>query len=437
VDEEVSHAVALHRAGQRAQAGKIYRRVLKSHPDHPDALHFSGLLAHQLGDDKTALASIRRAIALKPDYADAIKNLGNILLGEQEHAEAERCYRRVIELEPQDSTAYSNLGVACRYQGKFEQAIEAGSMATRMAPDRLVPWYNLGNTYKTARKFKEAINCYGQAIRLDPKFSPAHDGLCRSTLMLEQASRFGRITLRKTIRAYQHWLDCEPDSAIALFMLRAVQGEQGLVRAPDEVVRKMFDQFAPNFEHRLEQLEYRVPRLMQDVLHRRLEPTGKLAVLDGGCGTGLCGPVLRPYAARLMGVDLSSGMLALARKTRLYDELIESELTAYLARKKQAFDLVVFADTLCYFGDLAGVIAATAGALRAGGSVVFTVERAAGKGELPPYRLHPHGRYSHTESYVRTVLAAAGLSAIEVEQQTLRLEIGQDVTGLVVAASAT
>lgn len=435
VDKEVSQAVALHRAGQRAQAGKIYRKVLKSHPDHPDALHFSGFLAHQQGNDKAALALIRRAIKVKPDYADAIKNLGNILLGEHEHEEAERCYRRVIELDPQDASAYSNLGVVCRYQRKFDQAIEAGAIATRMAPEELVAWYNLGNTYKTARKFKQAITCYEHVIRLDPKFSPAHDGRCRATLNLEQGARFGRRSLSKTIKAYQQWLDCEPDSAIALFMLEAVKGEKRLDRAPDEVIRKMFDQFAPNFEHRLGQLEYRVPRLVQDVLCRRLEPAGKLAVLDAGCGTGLCGPVLRPYAAQLTGVDLSSGMLALAKKTGLYDQLAEAELTSYLGERKRAFDLVVFADTLCYFGDLSDVIAATAGALRTGGTLVFSVERATGAGEMPPYRLHPHGRYSHSENYVRSLLTATGFSHVEAERQTLRLEVGHDVVGLVVAAT--
>ena len=34
-----------------------------------------------------------------------------------------------------------------------------------------------------------------------------------------------------------------------------------------------------------------------------------LDVLDLGCGTGLCGPLLRPYARALAGVDLSPQML--------------------------------------------------------------------------------------------------------------------------------
>jgi len=260
--------------------------------------------------------------------------------------------------------------------------------------------------------------------------------LCRSTLMLEQGARFRRKKLTRTIKAYQHWLDCDPESAVALFMLRAVKGEQRLDRAPDEVIRKMFDQFAPDFERRLGQLEYRVPELLADTLPQALEPSGGLEVLDGGCGTGLCAPVLKPYAARLTGVDLSAGMLGLAHRTGLYDDLIEAELTTYLAGKHRAFDLVVFGDTLCYFGKLADVFSAAAGALRKGGTLVFSVEWACGGSDQPPYRLHPHGRYSHTDAYVRSALAEAGFSGIQVQRHVLRLEIGREVIGLLVTAAA-
>jgi Flp pilus assembly protein TadD len=87
-DERVREAVALHRQGQRQKADRIYRQVLRAHPGHPDALHFSGLLAHQCGDDETAVLRIRKAIEARPDYADAFKNLGNIMLGLDRFAEA-------------------------------------------------------------------------------------------------------------------------------------------------------------------------------------------------------------------------------------------------------------------------------------------------------------------------------------------------------------
>jgi len=96
----------------------------------------------------------------------------------------------------------------------------------------------------------------------------------------------------------------------------------------------------------------------------KIEKKWKLDVLDGDCGTGLCAPILKPYASRLTGVDLSAGMMVRAKKTKLYEELVESELTAYLTKHPAAFNLAVFSDTLCYFGDLEEVITATAGALR-------------------------------------------------------------------------
>ena len=44
-------------------------------------------------------------------------------------------------------------------------------------------------------------------------------------------------------------------------------------------------------------------------------------ILDAGCGTGLCGPLVAPHAQRLTGVDLSAGMLAQASEKGVYDEL--------------------------------------------------------------------------------------------------------------------
>jgi predicted TPR repeat methyltransferase len=67
-------------------------------------------------------------------------------------------------------------------------------------------------------------------------------------------------------------------------------------------------------------------------------------------------------------------------------------------------------------------------ALRSGGRVVFTVERATD--DVADYHLDLTGRYSHAESYVRQVLAAAGLDSIAVEHVVLRRERGQEVQGL-------
>ena len=435
VEKKFEQALSLHKQGNNAEARKLYRSILKSRPDHPQALHFLGFLSHQSGDSEEAARLMRKSIELQPDYADALKNLGNVLLEMEQFEECENCYRRVIELYPQDPTVYSNLCVALRHQGRFKEAIKAGRDAIRLAPDYMIAWYNLGNACKVARDYKQAIECYEEAVKINPRFSPAHDSLCQSIFRQEKKGYLSRKTWKKSIRAYERWLECEPDSAIAQFMLSAVKGDEDLTRAPDNVIKNMFDRFAPNFEHRLGQLEYRVPDLIRSSLKQSSgEPQGNLSVLDGGCGTGLCAPILRPYASRLTGVDLSAGMMARAAKTSCYDNLFESELTAYLTQHPQAFDLAVFADTLCYFGDLEEVITASGGALQGAGTVLFSVEKIPWKNDPKGYRLHAHGRYSHSQSYIECTLSSAGFSAIECTEETLRMDMGKKVAGLIVTA---
>src|SRR5262249_54322677 len=143
---------------------------------------------------------------------------------------------------------------------------------------------------------------------------------------------------------------------------------------------------------------------------------------------------LKPYARRLVGVDLSSKMLAKAAR-RPYDWLLVHELAAFLHAMPRSFDVVASSDTLVYFGDLHEVLAAAGRALREGGRLVFTLEDAVDEAAASAgYWIHPHGRYSHTEPYVRGALAQADFEAIEIDKTHLRREGSSYVDGLVVSA---
>jgi predicted TPR repeat methyltransferase len=137
-----------------------------------------------------------------------------------------------------------------------------------------------------------------------------------------------------------------------------------------------------------------------------LELSHRFDVLDAGCGTGLCGVVVAPFARRLVGVDMSEGMLAHAKNKNMYHALMKAELTEYLRGNNETFDLIVSSDTLVYFGDLKGIVAAFAGALRPNGLLVFTLEHAVGESEGVDYRLELHGRYSHAQAYVERLLTS-------------------------------
>lgn len=228
----------------------------------------------------------------------------------------------------------------------------------------------------------------------------------------------------------------EPENAIPVHMLAACSGNDIPERASDDYVRTTFDGFAASFDDvLLHRLGYEAPQQLLKVLGPALEASGQMCdILDAGCGTGLCGPLLKPYARSLAGVDLSQGMLVRARARAIYDSLHEEEITRFLAARVAAFDVVASADTLCYFGELLALLQAARGALRAGGWIAFTVER---DDDIETFRLQPHGRYCHARAYVEHALAVAGFKALHVSPAVLRRELGADVNGWVVRARLT
>ncbi len=79
LDEAVSIAILLQQNEQWTAAADIYRSILEVAPDHADALHYSGVLAHQQARSEQAVALIERSLELEPDRADWHSNLGIVL----------------------------------------------------------------------------------------------------------------------------------------------------------------------------------------------------------------------------------------------------------------------------------------------------------------------------------------------------------------------
>jgi len=425
--EALGLAMRLHQSGQIPQAEAAYEAILVAVPALPDALHFLGVLRFQQHRAEEGLALIRRALEIAPDYADAHNNLGNILKERGDRAGARAAYQRVIELNPDHAGAHNNLGVLYRLADELEAAVVAYRRAAELAPGFPDTYFNLGNVLSEMRRFDEAVAAYREALRLNPRHLWSHKQLGMTLY------RLGRNA--EAVEIYRSWLELSPNHPVALHMLAACSGENVPDRAGDSYVRDLFDQFAANFDEHLGHLGYQAPALVAQAVRDSLgEPGGDLVVLDAGCGTGLCGPLVKPYARHLTGVDLSAGMLARAREKGCYDELVEAELTSYLAGLDGAADLIVSADTLVYFGDLSAVLGAAAGALRPGGRLVFSVER---DERDEGFRLDFSGRYCHGEGYLRRVLEEAGLRVSAMVPVELRMEGGHPVAGYIVSACVT
>jgi predicted TPR repeat methyltransferase len=105
-------------------------------------------------------------------------------------------------------------------------------------------------------------------------------------------------------------------------------------------LRERYDEWAADYDTDLEGLAWRAP-------HAGAERCAHFArsgaeILDAGCGTGLVGMSLRDLGQkRLVGIDLSPGMLAHSEATGVYAELHQGSLLERLPFDDDRFGSVV------------------------------------------------------------------------------------------------
>lgn len=425
-DEALDLAIRLHQTNQFEYAEEIYRKLLELEPENPDILHFFGLLRHQRGYAQEGAEWIKKALALTPDYIDAENNLGNIYLQIGEPESAEPYFRRVIELNPQFAAAHGNLGVALKELELFNEAIEYLLKAIDLEPDAAHHYQNLGNVYRNLRHYREAVGMYRKSLALAPFDAEAYRKLSLTFYVMGE--------IEHCIDVLKQWLEYDPENPTALHMYSAYTQSNTPSRASDAYVKQTFDRFAASFDGVLKRLDYQAPFLVQRALQQTEPDPQTWALLDAGCGTGLCGALVRPLVQRLIGVDLSPKMLERAQVRDVYDALFEDELTAFFSQAESAYDAITCVDTLCYFGDLAEVVHSSVKALKPEGWFIFTLEKFEADDPAEEFRLNLHGRYSHTETYLRRLLNAAGFRINAIETEVLRMEGREAVPGMVITA---
>ncbi len=438
----LAQAIALLRAERLEEADLALAQLLRRWPEQSDALHYQGVLRHTQGRTEDGVALIRRALQAAPNDSGAWSNLGNVLLLAGRFDEAAQAYQSAITAasgQPGSSApALNNLCTLHRHRGALVPSEQAARQALEQKPDFADAWYNLSLTLMAQGRINESLIADSQARALWPADKQQRHELIRALLLLGEHGRAAGMV--------REWLQQDPHNPIAQHMLAACEAGVSAAtgtntraaaspeRASDDYVKQVFDAFSNSFDAKLEALNYRAPQwVMQSFATAVGEPRAALRIVDAGCGTGLCGPLLRPYAQHLAGCDLSEGMLRRAKARGGYDVLHAAELTFYLDTQPAAFDAVVSADTLCYFGALEAPLAAAHRCLRPGGWVVFSVE-ALPATSTQSHRLLSSGRYAHAAPYLQQALAATGFEAISLDAVDLRMEAGEPVRGWVVRA---
>jgi len=278
--------------------------------------------------------------------------------------------------------------------------------------------YNLGRLYNDLGRKREDMTSLLLALALKPDFGAALTNLGVIFVGLEMRD--------EAIAVYEKLIEIDHTPEAARHILNSLK-EKTTEAAPIAYVKELYDEFAPHFEERLvNDLCYRVPEKCIEFL-KQLDGQGRTyaAMLDLGCGTGLCGQAFRDVVGAIIGVDLSAAMIEKARLKNIYERLVEDEIITFLEQSAATYELIVAGDVLIYMGKLDQVFRLLPACLARQGRIIFTTEQLDGDS----FTLRPSGRYAHSRSYIRGLARENGLRVLEVKTDTLRQENGQWIMG--------
>lgn len=349
----------------------------------------AGVAAHEAGRFDEAERHFLSSLARVPGRPSTLVNLAATRLQLARPQEALESADQALAAQPDDPDASLHRATALAQLGRHEDALRAFDRLLALAPSLAAAWSHRGGILRELGRLEEAARSFQQAV--------AHGA----------------------------------DPGLHAYYLAAVGAGAAPGSAPAPYVQALFDGYAGQFdEHLVQVLGYRAPAVLAAHLGR-LSRRRFDAALDLGCGTGLCGPLLKPSANRLTGIDLSGAMLEKAEALGVYGELVRADIVEYLHSTEQRYDLVVAADVFIYVGDLDPVFAGVRRVLGPGGVFCFSAELP--ENDDDGFVLLPSLRYAHSKRYLRALALRHGFEVDRIWQEPIRADQQVPVDGLYVS----
>lgn len=266
--------------------------------------------------------------------------------------------------------------------------------------------YELGRELVAKGLYKEAKYRFRFTLWRQPKRAEAWYNLaCCHLAMGEEA---------QALEALKRCLTLKPADESARYLICSLNPDAYLAQyaphiTPPAQALAEFDARADNYdEEELDEWNYRGHWDMMDAFLTLCgKQQGAHRLLDAGCGTGLLGPLIRPYCAHLTGVDISPAMLAYAAEALnlddapCYDALEEAEITKFLLQGEEGrYSVILAANLVNVIGDLRPFMAACYHGLQPGGWLIFSTEQLTD--ENNGYQFRPQRkRFAHSADYLR------------------------------------
>ena len=423
-DTLFSQAMRKHLDGDLVSAEALYREIIHADPDEPQARHYLGFLLQQTRRLDEAFKELSRAIELDGSHAEWHFNLGIVTSRQGELAASIAAFSRAIAIDPDKYFYWTNLGAALELKQAWTRAEQCYFAAAHLDANCPDAYYMLSALYLKLERYAEARYFNYRGIISAPASST-------SIIARGQAyHELGRV--EDAIALFEDWQRATPDNPVAAHLLSAYRGELPPEQCSVQYIEETFNSFANSFDNILGRLKYCGPMLVRDYLATQDFAATGLNVLDLGCGTGLIGDVLRPYARVLTGVDLARSMLDQADAKHLYHHLHQTGIAEFLRSSAGQYDLVTCMDTFIYLGRLEETCALIYQNMKIGGQLLFSTEKLT---ETPRFRLNLSGRYSHHPDYLTTILNDTGFKIIQICDVAIRTEAGCPIAGQFVCAA--
>ena len=164
----IAESQLLRDAGQQKEAYAILEAGLALHPDHPELLYETAMMAEKTGDPLTAERYLRRLIQIKPDYAHAYNALGYSLAERNERLEeAQQLIEKAVQLAPEDPFILDSKGWVLFRRGDAGGALDALKKAFAMRADPEIAAH-LGEVLWVLGRQDEARKTWGDADKANP-----------------------------------------------------------------------------------------------------------------------------------------------------------------------------------------------------------------------------------------------------------------------------
>ncbi|MEO5845122.1 MAG: methyltransferase domain-containing protein [Caldimonas sp.] len=337
-------------------------------------------------------------------------------------AEAERHYQASLALVPGRASTLINLAAVQLRLARPGDALQSADSALAGERDSVDALLHRATALAQLGRADEALAAFQRLLAIDCRHAAAWSG---SGTMLREMQR-----LDEAAHAFGEALRHGADREVHDFYLASVGVGTAPATPPREYVAGLFDSYADEFDrHLVGELGYQAHRRLIDLLCARGSDARWDSALDLGCGTGLCGPLVKPMVGRLTGVDLSARMIDKARSLGVYDRLEHADIVEFLARSDERWDLVLAADVFIYVGDLEPVFDLLERSMTRG-MFCFSVEALDGDGV--DLRLLPSLRYAHSQRYLGRLAAQHGFAVEAMELAPVREDQGEAVEGLYV-----